>query len=288
MAANETCEAQIYSQNVHDEVHINLKDLVIAMIALAGLVPTNESEIGRLEGKKEEILHITGQVWKSCDQLKKIAELGIAGLALEKARAYHTLMKDALQEIEEWDPDEDDDFFGEADSDSNDEGKVNGASNTAGGGPKQDGTLPRNQQSDNDPPALDTLQIHDTQALKDHAVEFSKHVRMVYPALIKGRIMPFPPFNKTSAASSLPSSSNILTLDQLLHCLQQVSGEMDELAGALYTEKAAEVQKYQRSMTALAQQCVGYLKTDWHGNKSNYDDWIAVWTKKMEALNTKV
>ncbi|KAL8866734.1 MAG: hypothetical protein Q9174_006118 [Haloplaca sp. 1 TL-2023] len=287
MAANEICDARMYSQATHDEVHISLKDLTIAMIALAKQIPTNESEVERLEGESEIILQITGQVWKSCDRLKKIAELGIAGLALEKARAYHTLMKDALQEIEEWDPDDDDDFFGEADSDSDNEAKVNGRPSGASGEVNRDGVVSSNQQSDNDPPALDTISIQDTHALKAHVLEFSKHIRVVYPALIKGRIAPFPPFNRTSALSSLVSSPDIRTLDQLLQCLKRISEEMDELAGALYAEKAAEVHRYQMSMTALAQECVEYLKTDWQRN-NQYDDWISAWTKKMEAINAKV
>ncbi|KAL8956263.1 MAG: hypothetical protein Q9183_006359 [Haloplaca sp. 2 TL-2023] len=209
-------------------------------------------------------------------------------MALEKARAYHALMKDAVQEIEDWDPDEDDDFFGEADSDSNDEEKVNGASSLTGADIIQDGIAAPNRQSDNDPPALDTLHIQDIHALRDHALEFSKHIRMVYPALIKGRISPFPQFNNKSVVSSLPSSSNIQTLNQMLQYVQQISTEMDHLACALYEQRAAEVYKYQKSMTALAQQCVGYLKTDWGGNKGQYGDWAAAWTKKMEAINAKV
>ncbi|KIV84827.1 hypothetical protein PV11_00581 [Exophiala sideris] len=82
-------------------------------------------------GDKKTITEATGRVWDDCDRLGLMAKEGIPGYVLRKSKQWLDLMKDAVKELEEWDPEEnidDEDPFGEALSDDEDSNDANDAS----------------------------------------------------------------------------------------------------------------------------------------------------------------
>lgn len=68
---------------------------------------------------KQNITEATGRVWESCDAIIKFSSDGVPGFVVKKAEQWLALMKDAVQELQEWDPEEDvdEDIFGDAESD---------------------------------------------------------------------------------------------------------------------------------------------------------------------------
>lgn len=76
------------------------------------------------KAKKAEITEAKGRVWESCDATVSFCQQALPGFVVRKAKQWLDLMKDAVKELEEWDPNDDfddDDPFDEAGSDEDDE-----------------------------------------------------------------------------------------------------------------------------------------------------------------------
>ncbi|KAK5102464.1 hypothetical protein LTR70_000320 [Exophiala xenobiotica] len=75
---------------------------------------------------KQNITEATGRVWESCDAIVKFSSDGVPGFVVKKAEQWLALMKDAVQELQEWDPEEDvdEDIFGDVGSDDEDGDKL--------------------------------------------------------------------------------------------------------------------------------------------------------------------
>ena len=67
------------------------------------------------EQQKHNVTEAVGRVWESCDGLVALADGGIGAFVVKKAEMWLGLIKDAVEELEEWDPEEDgvDGLFGE-------------------------------------------------------------------------------------------------------------------------------------------------------------------------------
>ncbi|KAL8731985.1 MAG: hypothetical protein Q9181_004122 [Wetmoreana brouardii] len=280
MAVDEICCERRYSHSLHNEIRSQLRDLLPGLLALIGQIPKDEIQIGGLERKREEILKYTGHVWQACDRLIRLADLGIVGLAVEKAEAYYALLKDAVEEVEGWNPDdeEEDDLFDESNSESDVERKANGARRS--GDSYMDGKMHSIQLSDQ-PPGLDALQITDMHATKDSALKALKLIRMLYPAVLKRRISIFPPFTRTSSLTDIPPRAHLEILDHLLRHLHQLSEETDEMAGALYGRDVIEVRRRLEALKALARECFEGVKKDWGGKDDEFSIWIAKWDGRV-------
>ena len=89
------------------------------------------------KAQKAETTEATGRVWEACDTLVLFSQQGLPGFAVRKAQQWLELMKDAVKELEEWDPKDDiddDDPFDEADSEDEHASKMdhaNGADDRA-------------------------------------------------------------------------------------------------------------------------------------------------------------
>ena len=85
----------------------------------------HESEKSRdaTEHESKLVTECTGKVWEGCDELSRLANSGAAGFVASKAREYLELVRDAVKELEDWEPDADDEndgAFGDSE-DSEDE-----------------------------------------------------------------------------------------------------------------------------------------------------------------------
>jgi hypothetical protein len=67
------------------------------------------------EQQKNNVTEAVGRVWESCDELVALADGGIGAFVVKKAEMWLGLIKDAVEELGDWDPEEDgvDGLFGE-------------------------------------------------------------------------------------------------------------------------------------------------------------------------------
>ncbi|KAL8931615.1 MAG: hypothetical protein Q9211_006838, partial [Gyalolechia sp. 1 TL-2023] len=276
MSVWETCDGRGYSNTLRSEIQMQLQDVVSALLGLVDHIPREEIAVQGLEGKREEILAATGQIWKTCDRMNQVAQMGIVGLAVEQVDAYHALVKDAVEELEAWDPDEEEESLFGGSSDSGMSGR---------GVKKANGDINENvhhEHSDPAPPTLDGLEIHDLHAGKEGAVKVLKLIRMLYPALRKRRVSAFPVFERTSALDAQPSEDQIAVLDQLLRHLQGFSDEADEVAGALYGGDVREVRRRLESLKRMAEGCVDEVKKGWTGEEDEFSAWSGKWVQRLK------
>ncbi|KAI4177575.1 MAG: hypothetical protein LQ346_007653 [Caloplaca aetnensis] len=271
MSVWELLPAHLYSQTLQKEVRTQLRGTVAGLISLLEEIPRGEGAVGRLEGQREEILACTGNIWERCERMRAVAEKGIVGLAVEKVDAWHALVKDAVEEIEGWDPDEEEgSLFGSDSSGSTKAGKNSATTNgDADGEGKQ-----------LEPPALDGLQIRDMHAVKASALKELKLIRLLYPALRKRRVSTFPPFDWSSDVASPPRDGKVEVLDRVLGFLEDVSEEMDEVAGALYDGDARAVDRRVAELKSTAVRCVEKVQMDWEGREDEFSAWSRTWSTK--------
>jgi hypothetical protein len=123
----EICNAVKYTKAMSEELQWRAKKLftelgaLITAIPLDGKVLNEEQKNGSLaEGKGS--LAATGTVWEACDKIMELKTMGVGGLCIKKAEEYRDLVKDALEELQEWgeeessdNEDEDDEAAGSAD-----------------------------------------------------------------------------------------------------------------------------------------------------------------------------
>lgn len=67
------------------------------------------------EQQKSSVTEAVGRLWESCDELVALADGGIGAFVIKKAEMWLGLIKDAVEELRDWDPEEDgvDGLFGE-------------------------------------------------------------------------------------------------------------------------------------------------------------------------------
>ncbi len=62
------------------------------------------------EGEKGGVTEAVGRVWDSCDALSQVAKEGVAGFVVRKAESWLGLIKDAVRELQDWDPEDEEDL----------------------------------------------------------------------------------------------------------------------------------------------------------------------------------
>ncbi|KAL8996713.1 MAG: hypothetical protein Q9169_003828 [Polycauliona sp. 2 TL-2023] len=301
MSVYEICSADAYGRIMQNGVRNQMRDLVAAMRRLVDDVGRMAELADRdgfeaVESKREEILQVTGQVWSVCDRMLAIADAGIVGVAMDKAKEWEALVKDAISELEMWDPDADDDFDMDVDSDPEEESskeRVNGTIATSGAqmsGINRPGLNVALEDDEKDspstkqPPISDPSQNTDIHAAKAKVLKFLKLIKMLYPALRKRRISTHPPFTRLDATSSLPLLHQIKRFSDTLAFLEDFSTATDDLAGVLYDEAPDLVQAKMELMTTMAERCVDKVNKGWNGEADEFTEWSGKWVARVKEV----
>lgn len=159
------------------------------------------------EGEKKMFTEAVGRVWDDCDRLGLLAKEGVPGYVLRKSRQWLDLMKDAVKELEEWDPEEnidDEDPFGEALSDDEDSNEAE-ANDTS---------------DDNDRAAISA-------GVKVQALKVLNRIPQSIHVVIKQRL-------EKLDLRTQPSSPMMNDLDTILKRNRHISELIDESAEGMY------------------------------------------------------
>lgn len=270
-----------YGDLLFAEVRSASQQLAARIVALERCIPCTDDAVRLLDEKREDILQATGKVWGICDRMVQVSEMGITGLAMEKMKEREELVKDAVEEVEEWDLDEEEGEDWDVGMSSDEEGKEEEGEKRMKMSTATDGIAsPGNEQL----PSLDSLEIKNIHATKARVLKTLKLMRMLYPALRKRRISTFPPFNRTSSLESLPPELQLKSFYQLVRYGEDFSTATDELVGALYDKDVGTVQKRMESMATVAERCVEGAKKGWSGNEDEFTEWGAKWMTRVEEV----
>ncbi|KAL4965366.1 uncharacterized protein BDV14DRAFT_173106 [Aspergillus stella-maris] len=218
------------------------------------------------KSEKDTVTVAVGRVWDACDVLVDIAAKGVIGFVVRRAEEYRDLVRDAVEEIEQWDPEDDDDFFDDLLGED-------GGTGRAVDDEDEDG----DDDDDEDTAAQ--------QARKKDALRILKPVAQIYPALISNRL-------KKGPASLEPST--VGTLESLLKNLQQIPNHIDEVAGALYEDDVEKYTSELKKAKSCASKAIELVTMPW-GSKSEFNaqkdagdkftTWSKTWIEVVEQVS---
>lgn len=237
--------------------------IMMELLSLIASIPSDERGIEMSTGRNT--LASTGVLWAECDKMVEIASNGLVSLAVQRTEDYHGLLKDAIEELEEWDPDEDTD----SDTDSLSSNKQKPASTPT---------------ADNLASTLEDLSISPVAILRKRTLVTLRTVRVIYPALKKRRISTFPNITNSSILESLPTSTQIDALDSLIDQAKGFTEAADEIAGALYEGDEEQVERRLKALRESAEDCAMRVKRGWKGEEDEFTGWAEKWTTRLEDV----
>ena len=275
MSALELCHPAQWTSFLQQHLRASLSHILGQYLELITSIPTDEHGIDTAAGRG--VLATTGVIWESCDKLINLASTGLVSLAVQKSDSYHALIKDAIAELEEWDPNElDDDSDSNSDVDSLQEQlqTTHIKATTSFSNP--------NATNGTATPSSTTIP-----KLQSHILSHLRLLRILYPALRKRRLLTFPPLTSTTPnPSTTPSTPQLQRLDTLMHHLRQFSEEADEIAGALYDGKEEEVTTRLTGLREVAVGCVEGMKLDWGDQNDEFSEWAGKWLLRLWELES--
>ena len=156
------------------------------------------------EREKKAFTEATGKIWDDCDKLMPVAVEGVPGFVVSKSKQWLDLMKDAVKELEEWDPEDDvieDDLRGGQQS-------TDESANRGGG------------DATNDRAAISA-------GVKEQALKVLNRIPQSIHVVIKQRLEKF-------VVDQSIVASHMMLLDMLLGRIRSISELIDESAEGLY------------------------------------------------------
>jgi hypothetical protein len=213
------------------------------------------------KSEKDAVTVATGRVWDACDVVTDVSQKGVVGFVMRRVEQWRDLVRDAVEEIEEWDPeDDDDDFMDELLGEDADEDE-------------------KDEESDDE---------EETAALLEHkkmTLRFLKPVAQVYPAVINNRL-------KNVGNAPLASSAGIKTLESLMLNLQAVPDHVDEAAGGLYEADFARSAEYLQKTRKCAAKAVDLVMLPWgaadDAPADKFTAWSKTWLKVIDEVSKTV
>ena len=234
------------------------------LLSLLGSIPQNEFGAEKTIGR--DILTSTGVLWSECNKIVTLGLGGVTRIAAERVEEYHGLLKDAIAELEHWDPDED----SESDTDSLTSKK---------------GRTPSTQPVDTPLELLlQDCSLSPIAALRKRTLGILRIIRVLFPALVKRRVLTFPNIDSTTKMEALPISSHIRSLDGLINHTNQFTEQTDEVAGALYAGDEEDVEERLTKLLEMSKTCVEGVRLSWVGKEDEFTSWAEKWIARLEDV----
>ena len=265
MSALELCPASHYTQVLHAHIKSTLSKMMVELLNLLASIPHDEHG---MDPQNRDTLASTGVLWAECDAMVILASTGLVLIANQKFKEYHDLLKDAIEELDDWDPEGDD-----TDSDTASLSSIEQRSAT-------------NMNSEPSLPSTDfqKLSISSIVELRSHTLVTLRTIRLLYPAIQKRRISTFPNITSATMCESLPSSQTIEQLDSTILSAKAFTELADEIAGALYESDERQVSTKLRSLQENAVVCASRVKVDWRGKEDDFSGWVDKWMARMTEV----
>ncbi|KAK3171983.1 hypothetical protein OEA41_004067 [Lepraria neglecta] len=265
ISALELCPAAQYSRLLHQHIRSSLLRIMMELLNLIESIPQDEHGI---EKTGRGTLASTGVLWQECDKMVDLASTGLVKLANQKVEESHGLLKDAIEELEAWDPDEED-----IDSDTD---SVSSSNQNPTPVPSHDESILAS--------TLGNLSLSPAAALRKRTLVTLRTVRVLYPALKKRRISTFPNISSNSTLDALPTPPKIRALDSLADHTLSFTESADEVAGALYEGDEEQVERRLETLREAAEGCVMAVKRGWKDEEDEFTGWAEKWVARLKEV----
>jgi hypothetical protein len=236
----------------------------IKAIPLDGQILSDDAKNGTAKGQGKGSLAQTGAIWEACDATIKLKSLGIGGLVIKKAEEYRALLKDALEELQEW---------GEEQSDDE------------GGGVASEEDV----DVDDAQAAVDDIfgsQRHiptdDPEKIRPRLESALKRIRLLilmYQAVVKRRFktlppLPLPELSLDPKGKSDADSGIVICLDEVLDVMKKIPDIIDEMASSFYELDGPEIDKRMDQCFFTGFTAAELLIKNWEGEKDEFSNWV--------------
>ncbi|KAH6678736.1 hypothetical protein B0J14DRAFT_330893 [Halenospora varia] len=270
-SAVELCTAARYTKSMSEELQWRVKKLfaefstLVTVIPLDGQVLTADEKNGTGKTVGKGSLANTGVVWEACDAVVELKKLGILGLVIKKADEYRDLLKDALEELQEWGEEEGDD-------EETDDGNT---SNTDEEGTSAQAAVDAMFGSQRHIPSDDTEKIRPR---LDSTQKRLRLLILMYQAVVKRRFKTLPHLPHPELPAELKSKSNgdpgiISCLDEVLKVMKKIPDVTDELANAFYELDGPEIDKRMDECFFSGFAVAELLIKNWEGEQDEFTTW---------------
>jgi hypothetical protein len=272
-----------YTKAFHSEILVLSRTALAEFAALIGLVKgiaeksekngkakngSKGKEEDMSKAEKDTVTVAAGRVWEACDTVTAVASKGVVGFVVHRVEQWRDLIRDAVMEIEEWDPEEDeDDFFDDLMGDEKKKGDDEGSD--------------EDDESDSDDDG-------NTAALlerKKSTLRFLKPVAQVYPAVINYRL-------KNAGETPLATKGGVAKLELLMLYLGRIPDQVDEAAGALYEDDEDRAVDFLKKIRANATGAVTSVELPWGEGANKAEDkftvWSRTWLKVLEEVGKSI
>ncbi len=262
----ELCHAGRYTKVMTAEMQYRAGRVFIELDALVKTIPLNgeiltedqKNGTGEAEGKGS--LALTGTLWDACDAVLNLKDLGVAGLLIMKAEEYRDLLKDALEELQEWAGEESDEEGGAGDE-SQDEAQAS---------------------VDNIFGSQRHIPPDDPENIRPKLDSFLKRLRLLillFQAVVKRRFKTLPYLPHSDLSLELKVKSNeesgiIVCLDEVIAIMKKIPDITDELASAFYELDVEEIDKRMEECRNTGCEATELLIKNWEGEKDEFSTWV--------------
>ncbi|KAH8666042.1 hypothetical protein BGZ60DRAFT_377950 [Tricladium varicosporioides] len=271
-SAVELCTAARYTKSMSEELQWRVKKLfmefstLVKIIPLDGQVLTTDEKNGTGKTVGKGSLANTGIVWEACDAIVELKKMGISGLVIKKADEYRDLLKDALEELQEW---------GEETADDDEENNEGNTSDNDGEETSAQAAVDAIFGSQRHIP------LEDPEKIRPRLESTQKRLRLLilmYQAVVKRRFKTLPHLPHPELPVELKAKSNedpgiISCLDEVLKVLKKIPDITDELANAFYELDGREVDKRMDECFFSGFAAAELLIKNWEGEQDEFTTW---------------
>jgi hypothetical protein len=275
-SAVQLCDASKYTKAMSNELHWRAKNVFTELRTLVQAIPrdgkvlSTDQKNGTGDTAGKGSLSATGVVWEACDALSGLYDLGVAGLMIKKTEEFRDLVKDALEELQEWSEEHSDD--------EEDDGSATGADSDDGADMSAQNALDDMFGSQRHIPT------DDPEKIRPRLESCNKRLRMIvlmYQAVTKRRLKTLPTLPHPQLPAELAAKSNedpgiANCLDELLGVLKKITDVTDELASAFYDLDSEEIDKRMDQCFFTAFAAVELLIKNWEGEQDEFTVWVFI------------
>ena len=254
LSACQLCPRRSYTNFLHRLIRTSVDTTLIKFLQLLDEIPSDERMVVQFQAQKT--LQSTGMIWESTDFITGLGSFGFVPVAVRKVEDYHSLLKDAIEELDEWQTGE----VGSMDLLAN---QVHLA------------------KLESDPFDMPSAASPIIQSTAKKVIEILKLIRLLYPALIKRRLKKFPNINAQTEQEAFPELEQIERFDHIMTYCQLFSEEADEIAGALYLHDKKQVDSKLGTIKDYARKCIMNIRDPWVGGEDEFTRWTVKWLAKL-------
>lgn len=279
-SAVELCGAGKYTKAMNSELQYWVGRVfsgvgtLVKAIPLNGNVLSDDAKNGTGAEQGKGSLAVTGTVWEACDHVVELKKLGVAGLVIKQAEQYKALLKDALEELQEW---------GEEESDDEHPDGVDGDEDLDDAQAAVDSMFSERHIPSDDPDKI--------RPRLDSSLKRLRLLILMYQAVVKRRFKTLPYLPRPDLPPALKSDGDpevVSCVDEVLDVMKKIPSIADDLASAFYELDGSEIDKKMDLCFFTGFAAAELLIKNWEGQEDEFTTWVRLSAGSLHVTNIKV